>query len=76
MNSELDKIFIETLKLDPNGLQDELTMGQVESWDSLQHMDLIVAIEEHFGIMFSGDEIVDMVSVGAIRRLVADKVKG
>ena len=76
MNSELDKIFIETLKLDPNGLSDELTMGQVESWDSLQHMDLIVAIEEHFGIMFSGDEIVDMVSVWAIRRLVADKVKG
>lgn len=69
----LDKIFVEILKLNPAEISDELTIEQVESWDSLKHMDLIVAIEEALGIMFSGDEIAEMTSIGAIRKIVSAK---
>ncbi len=38
----------------------------VKNWDSLQHMNLILALEEEFKISFSDKEIVEMLSVGII----------
>lgn len=74
MNAKLDKIFSDVLKLDLAHVADQLTMAQVDGWDSLTHMDLIVEIEGQFGFMLNGDEIAEMVSIGAIRNIVAGKV--
>jgi acyl carrier protein len=38
----------------------------VESWDSLKHMNLILALEEQFGVSFTDDEIMSMLSVELI----------
>lgn len=38
----------------------------VESWDSLNHMNLVLAVEEEFGVQFSDDQIVQLLTVGAI----------
>ena len=51
----------------------EVTMADVEMWDSLRHMELIVAIEEKFGLQLEFDEISRMQSLGEIRRVVAEK---
>ena len=41
-----------------------LDASQVEEWDSLNHIALIIAIEEEFGLEFSTDEIAQMQKVG------------
>jgi acyl carrier protein len=38
----------------------------IESWDSLSHMKLIIALEEEFNIELSEDQIVDMLSAELI----------
>ncbi len=38
----------------------------IESWDSLNHMKLILALEEEFKVEFSDDQIVDMLNVSLI----------
>ena len=38
----------------------------VESWDSLNHMNLVLALEEEFEVQFSDDQIVQLLTVGAI----------
>ncbi len=38
----------------------------VESWDSLNHMNLVLALEEEFGVQFSDDQIMQLLSVDAI----------
>jgi len=35
----------------------------IATWDSLKHMNLVLALEEEFGVRFSDEEIMSMVSV-------------
>ncbi len=71
--TKLDGVFNELFKLTPDSIKDEMTMSDVELWDSLRHMELIVAIEEKFAIELTFDEISNMQSIGAIRALIAQK---
>lgn len=43
----------------------------VESWDSVQHLNLILAIEEEYGFQFSPEEMDEAKTVGQIAGLVA-----
>uniref|UniRef100_Q01NR3 Carrier domain-containing protein n=1 Tax=Solibacter usitatus (strain Ellin6076) TaxID=234267 RepID=Q01NR3_SOLUE len=43
----------------------------VESWDSVQHLNLILAVEEEYGFQFSPEEMDGAKTVGAIAGLVA-----
>lgn len=45
----------------------------IEGWDSLGHIRLVVAVEKFFGINFSADEINDAVNVGAMVELILIK---
>lgn len=47
----------------------------VESWDSIRHLDLVIALEQEFAIVFTAQEIEEAVSVEAICRLVEGKVR-
>ena len=51
-------------------------MKDVDAWDSLKHMELIVSLEQSFGIELSFDEIVAMRSVGEIKRVLRGKEGG
>ncbi len=70
-NNKLISLVAEVLKLPPANVTDTLAMGQVESWDSLKHMELVVAIETGYGLELTFDEIVAMKSVGDIRKVLA-----
>ena len=42
----------------------------IENWDSMQHLNLVLAIEEKFGVQFDPEDIEQMNNVGAVARLV------
>lgn len=45
----------------------------IETWDSMQHLNLVLAIEEKFGLQLSPEEIEEMKSVGLVAALVEKK---
>lgn len=53
----------------------ELTANDVENWDSLSHVRLMVAIEEHFNIHFSSSEITSFKKVGDLAAAIEAKLK-
>jgi acyl carrier protein len=59
-------------------LKDEMTAVDVDGWDSLAHINLIIALEREMGIKFATAEISKMKepgqNVGSFRRLVEFKV--
>jgi acyl carrier protein len=54
-------------------VSDKMTFGHTRSWDSMKHMNLILALEDEFGTTFSNEEVVDMVSVPLIISILSAK---
>lgn len=67
------KLLAETFRLRPDEITEGLTMADVDTWDSLTHMELVANLESGLGIEFDGDEIVEMTSVEAILKLIEKK---
>ena len=47
---------------------------ELESWDSLAHLNLVVALEDEFGLEFGPDDIASMSSIGAIVELIQKRL--
>lgn len=45
----------------------------IESWDSVQHLSLVLALESSLGVQFTPEDIEKMRNVGAIESMVAAK---
>ncbi|MBK1703372.1 acyl carrier protein [Halochromatium glycolicum] len=71
---DLDPILLRTLKLSDPAQLEGLRLGDIPTWDSLSHMELILAIETAYDLRLSGDEIADMTSITAIRALISAKI--
>jgi len=54
-------------------LRDDLQASDVDNWDSLTHIDLIVAVEKEFRIRFTTREVQSLQNVGDLRALIAKK---
>jgi acyl carrier protein len=46
----------------------------IASWDSLKHMNLIVALEEEFGVSFTDEEIMSLLSVDLILGMLSARL--
>ena len=57
------------------GLSAELTADDVEEWDSLSHIRLIVAVEKSLAIKFSSAEISKLENVGQFVGLIKGKLE-
>jgi acyl carrier protein len=68
---KVTEIVEEVFKLAKGEAERNLSMNEVPSWDSLSHMDLIVAIEDAFQIQLTGDDIADMISIENIRSIIS-----
>ena len=65
----LSAVFgISTMEIDDNS-----SPNSIKSWDSLKHMNMIVALEEEFEIEFSDNEILDMMNYKMIREITTSK---
>jgi len=71
---EVNDIFIDVLENDNLVINRETTSADVEEWDSLNHIQLIVSIEKHFHLKFSASEIRNWKDVGAMCDAIAAKM--
>jgi acyl carrier protein len=55
-------------------IMDNAEPGVIESWDSLRHMSLIVALEEEFDITFTDDEMTELLNMELITSIVSEKL--
>ena len=69
-------IASDVLQVAPGSLNAESSPQTVESWDSVQHLNLVLALEEQFAVQFEPDEMDEMKSIGAIAGILAKKNGG
>ena len=70
---KVQDVFREELELDDLVLTDETTADDVEEWDSLSHVQLVVALEKTFGIKFTSREILSWDNVGDLIDCIGKK---
>jgi len=68
------EIFIDVLDDEDIVLTENTTADDVEDWDSLTHIQLIVATEKKFSIKFTAQEIRNLANVGEYCDLVHSKL--
>lgn len=54
-------------------LRDDMTAADVPAWDSLSHIDLVMAVEKGFGIRLTTREVRGMKNVGDLKGLIRQK---
>ncbi|WP_026661735.1 acyl carrier protein [Butyrivibrio proteoclasticus] len=68
----LNEIFRDVFDDDDITVVDETTADDIEDWDSLEHINLINAIEEEFGMKFDMGQIVSMKNVGEMVDIILE----
>jgi len=68
MDEKLRKIIGRVLALPENEIRPELNAAQVERWDSLGHLELILEIEREFGVRYRAADIPRLKSVGELQQ--------
>jgi len=66
MNDRVFKLISQVLNVPLNQIKEESSPDSIGGWDSLKHMNLVLAIEEEFKVQFSEEQIVEMLNVGLI----------
>jgi acyl carrier protein len=56
-------------------MTNEASPDTIETWDSIQHLNLVMALEQEFGVQFEPEEIEQLLSVELVAALVAEKKK-
>ena len=73
-DAKLVEIFRTLFNIPDLQLNDELTARDVPGWDSFNHINLVMYVEEEFGIQFTTREIATLKNVGEFKILIASKL--
>jgi len=74
ISKELKKVILDELNLDDFDLQDETTAPEVPGWDSLNHINIILAVENKFSVKFKSYEALRLKNVGDLQKLLDSKL--
>jgi acyl carrier protein len=66
-------VMIDVFDLDDLVLTPETTADDVEEWDSLSHIRLVVALERRFKIKFKNSELEGLMNVGDLVKVIDSK---
>lgn len=70
----LNNIFQQVFDDDTIQIQPETTANDIDGWDSLSHVNLIVAVEARFSIRFNQKELLTFKNVGDLLRCIESKI--
>jgi len=71
--AKIQNVMIDVLDLDELSLTEATTAKDVEGWDSLSHLRLIVAVEQDFGLKFTTGEIERLKNIGDMVNTIQSK---
>lgn len=71
---KLNEVFREYFDDEEIELKENTTADDIEDWDSLEHINLIVAVENFFDMKFTMGEVTTMKNVGAMVDIILERI--
>jgi acyl carrier protein len=75
ITEELKRVLLAALKLEDWDITADTRASDVPGWDSLNHVNVIMAVERHFQVRFKGAQVLKMKNIGDLQRLVDAKLR-
>ena len=70
----LNGVFQDVFDDESIEVHDETTSDDIEDWDSLEHINLIAAVEQEFGVKFNMGLVVAMKNVGEMVDIILSQI--
>jgi acyl carrier protein len=74
LQDTLNQVFREVFDNDDINIAPDTTANDIDGWDSLSHVNLIVAVEAKFNIRFSNKELMTFKNVGDLLSCIRAKI--
>lgn len=71
----LNEVFQDVFDDESIVVSETTTAEDIEDWDSLEHINLIVAVEQRFGFKFQMSEVIEMKNVGSMADIIEREIK-
>lgn len=76
MEEKVKKIMAQVFRVDAASIVETTVQKDIATWDSLAHINMIVAFEEEFGVQLQDDQIIQMISYQAILSMLKTAGQG
>ncbi len=73
MRERIRRVIAETFRLSPDTVGDDAAMLTVPGWDSLGHLELMLALEMEFGVRIAMEDMAALASRAEIERYLAER---
>lgn len=73
--NRLQAVFREVFDDDTLDISPEMTAHDVDGWDSLSHINLILALEAEFNLKFSQKELLSFKNIGELHTCLSRKLR-
>ena len=74
ISDKMKSAILKELKLDEYDIQDSTLANQIPGWDSLNHINVICAIEKEFNVKFKSIEVLKCKNIGDLQKLTDAKL--
>ena len=72
MRERVYKIISQVFNIPIENINDESSSDDIETWDSLKHMNMVLALEEEFNVQFGEEQVLEMLNVGLIIEILKE----
>ena len=73
LEDRIKNIISAVFEIPEEQIKNDSSPDTIGSWDSLRHMNLIVALEDEFKVELTDDEILDMMNYKSIESIITGK---
>lgn len=74
IEERIKEVMSSVFNVDVNTLNEDSSQDTVEQWDSMKHLDLVVALEEEFGITIPIEEVGNLVNFKYIKLIIEEQL--
>ena len=73
MEERLKEIMSQVFDVPKESINNDSSPDTIDNWDSVNHMNLVLALEQAFGISFEPEEIIEMMNFELVLVILRDK---
>lgn len=72
LTGRIQALLVDALQISPADVSPDLSFGDLPQWDSMGHMEVMLRLEEHFGVEINAETIAALTSIPVICKYIEE----